>query len=169
MAWTHKLAAGAGGDSVLLAERDKRALLLHLGRDGLLTVLDRASGKPVLTQSLSKERIAMPVLSFDRSSTILYAGLGKAVAAVDSRSGKVLWQSAMIAEVRGLLATRGGVVFATLADGQMVALDAQGGKLLWNFRAAGAMAGAPVSYSANGKQFVAVTAGNMLYAFSLPN
>ena len=169
VAWAHKLAAGAGGDNVVLAERDKRALLLHLGRDGLLTVLDRASGKPVLTQSLSKERIATPALSFDRSSDVLYAGLGKAVAAVDSRSGKVLWQSAMIAEVRGILATRGGVAFATLADGQMVALDAKGGKLLWNFRAAGAMAGAPVSYSANGKQFVAVTAGNMLYAFALPN
>ncbi len=169
MTWSHKLQPGAGGDSVVLADRNKRALLLHLGRDGLLTILDRMTAKPVLTQSLSKERVATPSLSFDRSSDVLYAGLGKAVAAVDSRTGKVLWRSAMIAEVRGLLATRGGAVFATLADGQAVALDAKGGKLLWNFRAAGPMAGTPVSYAVNGKQFVAVTAGNMLYAFALPS
>jgi alcohol dehydrogenase (cytochrome c) len=169
MTWAHKLAPGAGGNNVVLAEQGKRALLLHLGRDGLLTVLDRATAKPVLTQSIAKERIETPALSFDRSSSILYAGLGNAAAAVDSRNGRVLWRSPLPVRVAGILATRGGVVFATLADGQIVALGAKDGKPLWSFRAAGPMAGTPVSYSVNGKQYVAVTAGNMLYAFTLPN
>lgn len=167
--WTHRLQPGAGGDNVVLADQAKRALLLHLGRDGLFTVLDRTTGKPVLRQSLTKERVETPTLSFDRSSAIAHAGLGKAIAAVDTRTGKPLWRTALPAEVRGLLATRGGVVFATLADGQAVTLGTKDGKLLWSFRAAGTIAGAPISYAVNGKQFVAFTAGNMLYAFALPN
>jgi outer membrane protein assembly factor BamB/mono/diheme cytochrome c family protein len=167
--WTHRLQPGAGGDNIVIADQAKRALLLHLGRDGLLTVLSRSTGKPLLTQSLSKERVETPALSYDRSSAIAYTGLGRAVTAVDTRTGKTLWRTALPMAVRGILATRGGIVFATLADGQAVALGAKDGKLVWNFRAAGVSTGSPVSYTVNGKQFVAFTAGNMLYAFALPN
>jgi outer membrane protein assembly factor BamB/mono/diheme cytochrome c family protein len=166
--WTHKLQAGAGGNHVVLADQGKRALLLHLGRDGLFTVLDRTTGKSMLSQSLTRERVETPALSFDRSSAIAYAGLSKAAAAMDTRTGKTLWRMTLPAEVRGILATRGGIVLATLADGQAVVLGAKDGKLLWSFRAAGAIAGSPVSYTVNGKQFITFTAGNTLYAFALP-
>lgn len=169
--WRHKLAPGAGGDGVVLADQSdggtRRALLLHLGRDGLLTILDRASGKPLRTQSLRKTRVETPSLSFDRSSFVAYAALGDAVAAVDARNGRVLWRANLAGPVVGVLATRGGVVFATLADGQMMALA--GGKPLWHFRAGGPITGAPISYLAGGRQFIAVTAGNMVHAFALPN
>jgi len=172
VAWRHKLAPGAGGDGVVLADQTaggaRQALLLHLGRDGLLTVLDRASGKPLRTHALTKARVESPALSFDRSSFVLYAGLGTEAAAVDARTGRVLWRAGLGARVAGVLATRGGVVFAALADGQLVALAAEGGKPLWRFRAGGAIAAAPVSYAAGGRQFIAVTAGNMVYAFALP-
>jgi outer membrane protein assembly factor BamB len=73
----------------------------------------------------------------------------------------------LVGEVTGVLATRGNLVFAGLASGQLAALDARDGKILWSFRAGGPIAAAPVTYSAGGKQFIAITAGNMLYAFSL--
>jgi outer membrane protein assembly factor BamB len=168
--WRHKLARGAGGDGVVLADQTvggpRRALLLHLGRDGLLTLLDRTSGKPVRTQSLSKTRVETPSLSFDRSSFVLFAALGADVAAVDARNGRVLWRAELGGQVTGVLATRGGVVFATLADGQMVALAE--GKPLWRFRAGGPIGTSPVSYAIGGRQFIAVTAGNMVTAFALP-
>jgi alcohol dehydrogenase (cytochrome c) len=171
--WQHKLKAGAGGDGVVLAEQTingtRRPLLLHLGRDGLFTVLNRANGSVVQQWPLSEARVEHPVLSFDRSSAIAIVGLGRAVGAVDTRNGRVLWRAPMVAEVSGVLATRGGVAFVSLQDGQLLALDAGSGKLLWSFRAAGPIAAAPITYAVNGKQFLAVTAGNMLYAFTLPN
>jgi outer membrane protein assembly factor BamB/mono/diheme cytochrome c family protein len=171
--WQHRLKAGAGGDGVVLADQvlngRRQPLLLHLGRDGLLTILDRGNGGVVRRQALSESRVEHPSLSYDRSSAVAYAALGGAVAAVDTRNGRVLWRAPLVTEVSGVLATRGGAVFASLADGQLVALDMSSGKLLWSFRAAGPIAAAPVSYSVDGKQFVAVTAGNMLYAFALPD
>jgi len=168
--WRHKLARGAGGDGVVIADQttggQRRALLLHLGRDGLLTVLDRTSGKPVRTQSLAKARVETPSMSFDRSSFVLMAALGTDVVAVDARSARVLWRAELGGQVTGVLATRGGVTFATLADGQMVALA--DGKILWRFRAGGPISTAPISYAIGGRQFIAVTAGNMVYAFALP-
>ncbi len=168
--WRHKLAKGAGGDGVVIYDQTagtKAALLLHLGRDGLLTVLDRASGKVVRTQSLTKMRVETPSLSFDRSSLVAAAALGAEVAAVDLRSNRVLWRTDMGGPVAGVLATRGGVVFATLSDGQIVALA--DGKPLWRFRAGGPITTAPVSYAVGTRQFIAVTAGDMVYAFALPS
>jgi outer membrane protein assembly factor BamB len=157
---------------VVLAEQTekgrRRALLLHLGRDGQFTVLDRANGNVVSQKALSEGRVEHPSLSFDRSSGTAYAGLGAAVAALDTRNGRILWRTPLVGEVTGVLATRGNVVFAGLADGQVIALEGGRGKVLWSFRAAGPIAAAPVTWSAGGKQFLAVTAGNMLYAFALP-
>jgi alcohol dehydrogenase (cytochrome c) len=79
-----------------------------------------------------------------------------------------LWRTPTIAQVHGVLATRGGVAFVSLENGQLLALDMAGGKLLWSFSAAGPIAAAPVTYAVDGKQFLAVAAGNMLYAFALP-
>lgn len=172
IAWQHKLKPGAGGDGVVLAEQTtngrQRALLLHLGRDGTFTVLDRGNGSVVRQWALSQERVEYPALSFDRTSAIAYAGLSRSVGAVDTRTGKLLWRAPMVAQVRGVLAARGGAVFVSLENGQLLALDMAGGKLLWSFSAAGPIAASPVTYAIDGKQFLAVTAGNMLYAFALP-
>lgn len=167
--WRHKLKPGAGGDSVVLTDLNKRALLLHLGRDGLLTVLDRATGKPVLQKALLDGGTGKASISFDRSSAIAYLGLGDAVAATDTRTGRLLWRATVPGGVTGVLATRGGLVFAGTAQGEFVALDAKSGKLAWNFHAAGPITASPVSYAVDGKPQIAIVAGNMLYAFALPN
>jgi alcohol dehydrogenase (cytochrome c) len=60
------------------------------------------------------------------------------------------------------------VVFASIRDGNVAALDAKTGKALWHFQTGAAMASAPISYSVDGRQYVAVAAGNFVYGFALP-
>jgi len=59
-------------------------------------------------------------------------------------------------------------VFAATAEGEFVALDAKTGKLLWNFRTGVPITASPMSYAVDGQEFIAVTAGNMVYSFALP-
>jgi alcohol dehydrogenase (cytochrome c) len=58
-----------------------------------------------------------------------------------------------------VLATGGGLVFVTGMDGKLHAFDQQNGKELWTFNAGSGSRGGPVSYSVNGKQFVAIPTG----------
>lgn len=57
------------------------------------------------------------------------------------------------------LATGGGIVFGGTADRQFFALDNTSGELLWQTRLNGDVSGAPVSYTIDGKQYIAITAG----------
>jgi PQQ-dependent dehydrogenase (methanol/ethanol family) len=57
------------------------------------------------------------------------------------------------------LATAGGVVFGGTADRQLFALDNASGELLWQTRLNGDVSGAPVSFTIDGKQYIAITAG----------
>jgi alcohol dehydrogenase (cytochrome c) len=92
------------------------------------------------------------------------------VEAVDSRTGKVVWKylTNRDSASSGVLGVRGGVVFASTAEGQFLALDAKTGKLLWNFRTGVPITASPMSYAVDGQQFIAVAAGNMIYSFALP-
>jgi alcohol dehydrogenase (cytochrome c) len=57
------------------------------------------------------------------------------------------------------LATAGGVVFGGTADRQFFALDDRTGAILWQTRLNGDVSGAPITFTVDGRQFVAVTAG----------
>jgi alcohol dehydrogenase (cytochrome c) len=57
------------------------------------------------------------------------------------------------------LATAGGIVFGGTADRQFFALHSETGELLWQTRLNGDISGAPITYSIDGRQFVAVAAG----------
>ena len=67
-----------------------------------------------------------------------------------------------------MLATAGNVVFGAIRDGNLVALDAKSGAHLWHAQTGGSLAASPISYAIDGRQFVAIAAGNMVYAFALP-
>jgi PQQ-dependent dehydrogenase (methanol/ethanol family) len=91
------------------------------------------------------------------------------VMALDVETGEAKWRY-KIAQASlggGVLATGGGVVFASAADGNLIALDSRTGALLWRFQTGGRIAASPMSYSVDGKQYVAVSAGNVLYSFAL--
>jgi PQQ-dependent dehydrogenase (methanol/ethanol family) len=68
----------------------------------------------------------------------------------------------------GVLATEGGVLFAASRDGNVVGLDKRSGKLLWQFQTGASIDSSPMSYSVDGAQFVALSAGSVLYGFALP-
>jgi quinohemoprotein ethanol dehydrogenase len=59
----------------------------------------------------------------------------------------------------GTLATAGGLVFEGLADGWFKAFDGRNGSELWKFNAGLGIVGAPISYRAQGKQYVSVLVG----------
>jgi quinohemoprotein ethanol dehydrogenase len=59
----------------------------------------------------------------------------------------------------GVLSTAGGLVFQGNAIGQMNAYDAKDGKVLWTAQTQTGVIAAPMTYSLNGEQYVAVVAG----------
>lgn len=59
-----------------------------------------------------------------------------------------------------MLATAGGVVFAGDSDRYFAAYDERSGNTLWRTRLVAAAESFPVTYSVNGKQYVAVVAGS---------
>jgi quinohemoprotein ethanol dehydrogenase len=59
----------------------------------------------------------------------------------------------------GTLAVAGGLVFQGTVDGRFLALDAASGKELWSYDNQAATLAGPISYSVDGEQYVAVTAG----------
>jgi mono/diheme cytochrome c family protein len=59
----------------------------------------------------------------------------------------------------GTLAVAGGLVFQGTVDGRFLALDVTSGKELWSYDNQAATLAGPISYSADGEQYVAVTAG----------
>jgi len=59
----------------------------------------------------------------------------------------------------GVLATAGGLVFQGTADGEFSAYDATTGHPVWHFTAGLGIIAAPISYLADGKQYVSVLVG----------
>ncbi len=92
------------------------------------------------------------------------------IKAVDPETGATKWDFPLIqgSLTNGVLATRGGVTLAASADGNFIALDSKTGKALWKFQTGGAMAASPISYAVDGRQYVAIASGNVLYSFALP-
>lgn len=83
-------------------------------------------------------------------------------------------QQAWYAEVPGTtstgnLVTAGDVVFQGIGNGDFYAFDARSGRQLFKTRVkSGVIRGSSLTYRVNGKQYVAVVGGNVVYAFGLP-
>jgi alcohol dehydrogenase (cytochrome c) len=92
------------------------------------------------------------------------------IKALDVDTGRTMWDVKIFqgSLTNGVLATEGGVVFAATREGHLIALDAKSGKHLWRFQTGASMAASPMSYAVGGQQFIAVSAGNVLYSFALP-
>ena len=91
-----------------------------------------------------------------------------AIQAVDPQTGERKWEFKMTDVTdSGVLSTTTGLVFAGGREGYLFALDARTGALLWRAMVGGQVASGPISYAVNGKQYVAVAAGNNLFVWGL--
>jgi alcohol dehydrogenase (cytochrome c) len=93
------------------------------------------------------------------------------IRALDPETGKTMWDFKIFqgSLTDGVLATAGNVVFGSVRDGNLVALNARSGEHLWHFQTGADIAASPMSFAVDGRQFIAVAAGNTVYAFALPD
>ena len=91
------------------------------------------------------------------------------VAAYNPTTGEQVWRTEVAGETNtGNLVTGGGVVFQGVAGtGDFHAFDALSGRQLFRY-AASTISSSPLTYQANGVQFVTVMAGPTVLAFGLP-
>lgn len=59
-------------------------------------------------------------------------------------------------------------MFAGDIEGNLIAFDARDGKVLWHFETGSALYASPMTYSLNGRQYVAIASGQALVSFVLP-
>jgi len=86
------------------------------------------------------------------TSTLYYG----AITAVDVVSNEVIAKVNTPIEIRsGVLATAGGLIFTTLTEGDVVALDDQTLEVMWRFNVGTPLKAPPITYSVDGRQYIA--------------
>jgi alcohol dehydrogenase (cytochrome c) len=101
-------------------------------------------------------------------NTYTEAAAHGAVIAIDPQSGEKKWSFGMYdVATSGILSTASDLVFAGGREGYFQALNANSGALLWKTNLGGAIAAGPMTYQADGKQYVAIASGNSLFVFAL--
>lgn len=81
--------------------------------------------------------------------------------AIDPMTGKAKWEMAWpgLPSMAGTLSTGGGLVFTGAATGEVIAVNANTGKKLWQFQTGSGIIGLPVTWERNGKQYVSIVSG----------
>jgi alcohol dehydrogenase (cytochrome c) len=80
--------------------------------------------------------------------------------AIDPLTGMSKWEVGFRSpNWSGTLVTRGGLVFTGTLTGEFIAVDADTGKILWQFQTPSGIIGQPVTWERNGRQYVTVTSG----------
>ena len=97
-------------------------------------------------------------------------GPKKILRAINIQTGAIAWELPEQGEAvswGGVLGTAGGLVFFCDDSGAFAAADARSGKLLWEFPANRLWKASPMTYTFDGKQYVAVASGPSIIAFGL--
>ena len=103
----------------------------------------------------------------------LETGAENFLRAIDLAAGSLRWELPLLGvenrEVMfaGAMSTAGGLVFFGSRDGNFMAADAESGQVLWHFNTGGTIRASPITYEADGQQFVAITTKSGVFAFGL--
>jgi alcohol dehydrogenase (cytochrome c) len=73
-----------------------------------------------------------------------------------------VWKYEQRAATQSLVATGGRLLFGGDANGRFRAFDQDTGKVLWEVNLGSQVTGYPISYSVDGRQYVAVSTGGSL-------
>jgi len=90
------------------------------------------------------------------------------VVAIDPTTGAIKWEHKVLSPPwGGVMSTAGNLVFGGTVEGVVFALDARTGERLWYFGANERVYASPISFLANGKQYVSLPIGDVLVTFGL--
>ncbi len=95
----------------------------------------------------------------------------KFLRAIDLQTGKIAWEVPQLSSgfgLAGVVTTAGGLVFFGDDSGAFAAVDAKTGKSLWHFHTNESWHSSPMTYAVDGKQYLGVSVGSNIVAFSLP-
>lgn len=82
--------------------------------------------------------------------------------AIDLKNRELAWQHRQeVVPASASLATSGGLVFLGFLDNAFKAFDQQSGEVLWETQLDAIPAAFPISYSVEGKQYIAIVAGQL--------
>lgn len=90
--------------------------------------------------------------------------------AIDITTGKVVWELPETGAANswgGTLGFSTGILFFCGDGGILSAVDASTGKPLWNFQTSAQLKASPMTYVFDGKQYIALNAGQNIIAFGL--
>ena len=90
--------------------------------------------------------------------------------AIDYQTGKVRWTHELgpYGAGSGVLTTDSGLTFTGDAMGNFLAVDSTNGKTLWHSGSGSEIASSPTSYELDGRQYVLMSSGTVLFAWALP-
>ncbi len=91
--------------------------------------------------------------------------------AIDYKTGAIKWKHVFPGEggsLSGILTTAGKLLFTGDPSANFIAFDPENGKILWHSGLTARVSNGPMTYELDGRQYVVVGAGDMLYGFTLP-
>ncbi|MEP7353502.1 MAG: PQQ-binding-like beta-propeller repeat protein [Acidobacteriota bacterium] len=95
----------------------------------------------------------------------------KYLRAINIQTGQTVWEIPQVSRdttsSAGLLSTASGLVFFGDNTGAFMAADAANGKVLWQFPTNQVWKASPMTYTFDGKQYVAIAVGQNMMAFAL--
>jgi PQQ-dependent dehydrogenase (methanol/ethanol family) len=93
------------------------------------------------------------------------------VRALNIETGEVVWEKPMRGpqetDYSGVLTTGGGLLFHGEVGGDFAAVDAKNGETLYTFRTNDSWRATPMTYTVDGRQYIAGMDGQILWAFAL--
>lgn len=128
--------------------------------------IDAATGKEIWRQSVTAPLRAGPTVAGTR---LFVDSVDNQVHAFDAATGRKLWSHSGIAETAGLFggsspAVDGNVVVAAFSSGEIFALRADNGRVLWSDSLAGALRADPVSSLADIRGLPVIVRGQVIAA-----
>jgi quinohemoprotein ethanol dehydrogenase len=167
--WKHRADASTPADAsleitiaTLALGGAPRKVLLHAPKDGFVYLLDAATGQRLSAQKLDTGSHLLGSPAFSPVTGTLYlptsrlAEHASALTAWDPVKQRSLWSQPTPGAFGGGVLATPELVLQGQIDGYVNAFDAASGRKLWQFYAATAALGAPISFAVGKKQYIAI-------------